>query len=155
MSTNVSAPTMLRVSRLIKAPRERVFAAWTSPDEISKWFGCGPSKVVGVTADVKVGGEYSIRVGGGDCQTGKDTGEREVRGKYVEVKKPSRLVYTWSWSNIPDLGETLVTVDFVDREGFTDVQITHELLPTAEWRDRHGYGWNAGLDKLQELMAGK
>jgi glutathione S-transferase len=155
MSSNVSTPVMLRVTRLIKAPRERVFAAWTNPAEIPKWFGCGGATISDVKVDLKVGGEYSLRLAGENCDGDKNGAERELRGKYVEVKKPSRLVYTWAWNNHPDLGETLVTIDFVDREGFTDVQITHELFPTPEWRDKHSYGWNACLDKVQELVAGK
>jgi len=52
-----------------------------------------------------------------------------------------------------EFGETLVTVDFLDRNGFTEVQITHDRFPNAEVRDRHDHGWNGCLDKLEKLAA--
>jgi uncharacterized protein YndB with AHSA1/START domain/predicted enzyme related to lactoylglutathione lyase len=141
--TTVAQPVTLRVTRLIKAPRERVFAAWTTPDEIMKWFGPKTCRVLSAKVDLRVGGEYYFRVDG-------KMGQLDLRGVYREVKPPSRLVYTWNWKGHPEVefGETLVTVDFVDRDGATEVQITHEGLPNAEQRDNHNHGWNGCLDKL-------
>ncbi|MGH7866442.1 MAG: SRPBCC domain-containing protein, partial [Candidatus Dormibacteraceae bacterium] len=77
------------------------------------------------------------------------------RGVYREVKPPSRLVYTWGWHGDPavEFGETLVTVDFLDKEGFTEVQITHDRFPNPEVRDKHNHGWNGSLDKLEERLS--
>ena len=128
MSTKVAPVATLRVTRLIKAPRERVFAAWTTPEDIVKWFGPETCQVLSAKVDLRVGGQYHFRVKGQDCNTGKDKGEIDLRGTYSEIKKPSRLVYTWHWHGSPEVefGETLVTVDFVDKEGFKEVQITHD-----------------------------
>jgi uncharacterized protein YndB with AHSA1/START domain/predicted enzyme related to lactoylglutathione lyase len=156
MSTNVATPVTLRVTRLIKAPRERVFAAWTTPEEIMKWFGPETCQILSAKVDLRVGGKYHFRVKGTDCESGKEMGERDLRGTYREVKRPSRLVYTWGWQGDPDveLGETVVTVDFLDKEGFTEVQITHDGFPNTEARDKHNYGWNGCLDRLQKFAAG-
>ena len=54
-----------------------------------------------------------------------------------------------------EFGETLVTVDFLDRNGFTEVQITHDRFPNTDVRDRHDHGWNGCLDKLEKLAAGR
>ncbi len=155
MSTNVAPVATLRVTRIIKAPRERVFAAWTTPEEITKWFGPETCQVLSAKVDLRVGGEYHFRVKGQDCTTGEEKGELDLRGVYREVKRPGRLVYTWNWHGDPavEFGETVVTVDFLDKEGFTEVQITHDRFPSAEVRERHSYGWNGCLDKLEKRLA--
>jgi uncharacterized protein len=157
MSTNVAPVATLRVSRLIKASRERVFAAWTTPEEIMKWFGPETCRVLSAKVDLKVGGAYHFRVKtGGGCDSGQSEGEMELRGVYREIKQPARLVYTWNWQGDAEMefGETLVTVDFLDKEGFTEVQITHDRFPNAEIRDKHNYGWNGCLDKLEKQFGG-
>jgi uncharacterized protein YndB with AHSA1/START domain/predicted enzyme related to lactoylglutathione lyase len=160
MSTNIAkSPATLRVTRLIKAPRERVFAAWTTPQDIMKWFGPETCRVLSAKVDLSVGGEYHIRVKSEQMASKPElncpSGELELRGVYREVKRPSRLVYTWNWKGAEavEFGETLVTVDFLERNGFTEVQITHDRLPTAEQRENHSHGWNGCLDKLEKQMA--
>jgi uncharacterized protein YndB with AHSA1/START domain/predicted enzyme related to lactoylglutathione lyase len=152
MSTKLAPEPVatLRVSRLIKAPRERVFDAWTNPAEIPKWFGPATCSVQSVEMDLRVGGAYHYRV------SSEARGTMDLHGRYQEIKRPSRLVYTWTWKNMPDLefGETLVTVDFLDKEGFTEVQITHDRLPTKEQRENHSHGWNGCLDKLENHFGG-
>ena len=149
MSTNTAqSPVTLRVTRLIKAPRERVFAAWTTPAEIVKWFGPDTCRTLSAKVDLRVGGEYHFRV------KTEQFGEMDVRGIYREVKAPGRLVYTWNWKGHPQLefGETVVTVEFVAKDGATEVQITHERFPSAEIRENHTYGWNGCLEKMERLL---
>jgi len=159
MSTKVAQDTnALRVTRLIKAPRERVFAAWTTPEDITKWFGPGTCRMLSAVVDLRVGGEYRFRVNSPECaENGAGKGEAanvmEVCGVYREITRPARLVYTWSWEPRQDFGESLVTVDFLDKEGFTEVRLTHERLPNAEQRDKHSHGWNGCLDKLEKQLA--
>src|SRR5579863_3234882 len=61
MSTKVAQTLTLEVKRLIKAPRERVFAAWTTPDAILKWLGSETCHALSAKVDLRVGGEYRIR----------------------------------------------------------------------------------------------
>jgi predicted enzyme related to lactoylglutathione lyase len=81
-------------------------------------------------------------------------GEVKLDGVFREVKRPSKLVYTWSFSGHPqlDFGESQVTVDFLDRNGATEIQITHEQLPNEEVKKDHNHGWNGSLDKLERHL---
>ncbi len=153
MSTKLATVAPLRVARLIKAPREQVFAAWTSPEAIKQWFAPEPSRVLAAEADLRVGGQYHMRVHS-HCDSGQDA-DMDLQGVYREVRRPSRLVYTWNWKGSAEMefGETLVTVDFVDKEGFTEVQLTHTGFPNDEVREKHNYGWNGCLDKLEKVVA--
>lgn len=149
MTTPVADGGALEIKRLIKAPRERVFDAWTTPSDIVKWFGSTECRTLSAHVDLRVGGEYRFRVDSGACG-----GAMEVSGVYREIERPSRLVYTWSLSN-PKLGvsETLVTVDFANVNGATEVRLRHERLPTAEQRDSHNHGWIGSFDKLEKLFS--
>ena len=148
MPTTIEKVSQLRVNRLIKAPRERVFASWTSPAELEQWFSPETCRVLSAELDPKVGGEYRLRVQAQTC------GEMEIRGVYREVRRPSRLVFTWSLSGNPNMEpcDSLVTADFLDRDGATEVQITHEDLPSEEAKRDHNQGWNGCLDKLEKHL---
>jgi len=149
MNTTTTPTVSLKVSRHIKAPRERVFAAWITPSDIVKWFGCDGSYVHSAKVDARVGGEYHFLI------KKESSGEMEVRGVYREVKSPSRIVFTWVWTGKNcggmEMGETVVTVDLFERNGGTEVQIIHEGFSGAEVRDQHSYGWNGCLDKMEKL----
>ena len=78
-----------------------------------------------------------------------------VTGTYREVDPPNRLVYTWQWETTPGATETLVTVEFHDRAGRTEIVLIHERLPDAEARARHEQGWNGCFEKLGVLVEGR
>jgi uncharacterized protein YndB with AHSA1/START domain/predicted enzyme related to lactoylglutathione lyase len=151
MNTPADAATTLVVKRFIKAPRERVFAAWTTPDDLLKWFGPKTCRVLSAQTDARVGGSYHLRVSSEAC------GELDLRGVYQEVKVPSRLVFTWNWSGNPaaEIGESVVTVNFIEADGGTDVHLIHERLPNAPARDNHSHGWNGCFDKLDLHFGGE
>jgi uncharacterized protein len=146
MSTKVAQTLTLEVKRLIKAPRERVFAAWTTPDQILKWFGSEECQALSAKMDLRVGGEYQIH-----------THTMEVGGVFQEVKRPSRLVYSWNWRSVnaptSEMGDTIVTVDFIEADGATEVRLRHEGFADTESRDKHNYGWKGCFDKLEKLFA--
>jgi len=149
ITTTAQPPINLQITRLIKAPRERVFAAWTNPADIVKWFGCGDSRAASAKVDLRVGGEYLIHIKKGTER------EFDVRGVYREIKSPSRLVFTWGWFGTEGMDgeETVVTVDLIDRNGSTEVQLSHDLFTSVESRDGHSFGWNAGLDHMEKFLA--
>jgi len=74
-----------------------------------------------------------------------------VSGTYVEVQPPSRLVYTWQWGHRED--ETLVTVEFNDRDGGTELVLTHERFRDEPDVTLHGEGWDGCFTRLGELLA--
>ena len=150
MIETMQKSTKLRVKRLIKAPRERVFAAWTTPADIMKWFGPETCQVTSAKLNLRPSGEYNFLV------KSEKMGDVKLHGVFREVKPPSKLVCTWNFSGNPELqfGESQVTVEFLDRKGDTEVQITHEQLPSGEVKEDHKQGWNGCLDKLEKHLGG-
>src|SRR2546422_7177574 len=79
-----------------------------------------------------------------------DGTEHRLIGVYREVDPPKKLVYTWSWEDSPDMGETLVTVEFLDRAGATEVILTHEQFPPDKDATRHEQGGAGCFTKLPQ-----
>jgi len=138
--TAVSENLSLQVSRMVKAKRHRVFDAWTKPELMHLWFAPGSMTVASASADLRIGGAYHVEIKG-------DAGViHMVHGVYQEIIPNERLRFTWGWQDVPD--GSVVTVEFKDVEGGTEVILTHERLTTVEWRDRHEHGWNGCLVNL-------
>lgn len=96
----------ITVSRVIPAARRRVWAAWTSPDELAKFFGPqGTSVAMGsVTMDVREGGALRLTVIEAD-------GARVITdGIYLEVQRPQLLRWQWTASGALATGVTTITL---------------------------------------------
>src|SRR5207244_2447090 len=127
MITKTAENITLEIKRLIKAPRERVFEAWTDPERLKKWFGPDDDFVVPqVKVDLRAGGKYRIQMKSPDGEF------HTAVGMYREVKPPERLVFTWAWEKDggePDFGEVepcemLVTLEFHPRDKQTELVLT-------------------------------
>jgi uncharacterized protein YndB with AHSA1/START domain len=138
-----SSATTLKITRAFRAPRERVFRAWTTPQALTKWWGPPGYECPSAEVDLRPGGKYRLAM-----RKLPDGDVFYLSGVYREVRAPQRLIYTWSWEGQPEMGETLVTVEFLDRAGSTEVVLTHELFPTEKIRDDHNNGWSGCLDRL-------
>jgi uncharacterized protein YndB with AHSA1/START domain len=135
----------LTLKRRFKASPERVFAAWTQPDQISRWFGPAGVHVTSAEFDARVGGSFRISA------LSPEGEKHQVGGVIREVVPNRKLVYTWAWHTTPER-ESLVTVEFKpDGEG-TILTLTHEQFFDEPARDRHQFGWNGALDKLEALF---
>jgi uncharacterized protein YndB with AHSA1/START domain len=149
MSPTKAAPLQLRLERVIRADRERAFAAWTQPALLRQW-----SAPAGMTLDD--GGELDLRVGGRWRVVMVDpNGTRhEAFGTYREIRPPERLVYTHAWrEGNGSSPETTLTVEFLEVPGGTRVVLTQEGFTSPQSRDGHVGGWSSSLDQLEQLFA--
>jgi uncharacterized protein YndB with AHSA1/START domain len=146
--TATASATTLVVRRTINAPRDRVFAAWTTPEIMRRFMSTENVEIGKLSADLRVGGAFNIEM----VRAG---GSLVVRGTYREVRPPERVVYTWSWDedDIADQHESLVSVDFHDLGAKTEVVLTHERLKDQTSRDNHNEGWSAIIGNLEAMFA--
>jgi uncharacterized protein YndB with AHSA1/START domain len=148
----VDQDTVLQVQRRFDAPRERVFDAWTNPDVLRTWWSAMPTMKPGdIEVDLREGGRYRMAMV-------TDTGEvHTVTGEYKEVRRPERLVYTWTWESNPEemqgSADTIVEVDFEADGDATTVTLTHTGFASAQIRDLHTHGWNGTFDSLERALA--
>jgi uncharacterized protein YndB with AHSA1/START domain len=104
-----------------------------------------------------------VRVGGKwrGCLRSVKEGERDLwqGGKYLEVERPSRLVYTFQWEPHEDQDEndetfeTIVTILLEDQGGKTLMKFYQSVFNTTSNRDGHIGGWNSAFDRLVEYLA--
>ena len=137
------------VTREFSAPASLVFDAITKPELIKRWYG--PQGVVEVCeSDPRPGGSWRFAFTVGGKQMAKF-------GVYKEIDPPRRLVRTEHYEGW-DVGEMLMTVDLVERNGKT-MMTQRFLFPTQEVRDtimKMGVtpqGMSAFYERLDVLLA--
>lgn len=149
MATDAAqVPTIaLRMRRTFKAPRERVFRAWTDPEKLARWWGPETRTCPFAELDPRPGGRWRT------CMRAEDGAENWVQGVYREVDPPARLVFTWAWEDNGVPGhETLVTIEFHDRGDETEMVFTHEGFATEESRDLHDQGWTSSWVSFADYL---
>jgi uncharacterized protein YndB with AHSA1/START domain len=149
MATKTAEKTSLAIKRFINAPRERVYRAWTDPEQLKRWFGPENVRTINLTADVRVGGKYR-------WDLLKENGEEwACLGEYLELVPGKKIIFTWKWDDDDDWKphNSVVTIELADRDGGTELLLTHEQLPSEKSRDRHNEGWNSVLDRLEKFFS--
>jgi uncharacterized protein YndB with AHSA1/START domain len=144
----------LIIRRMLNAPPELAFKAWTSAEHIQHWMTPEPGMMVPFASmDLRVGGKFRI-------QMKKPDGEFFTAvGVFQEVKTPERLVYTWDWEKDgsgTEFGEaegkpSLITVEFLKHSKGTEMVLTHSRFATVESRDSHARGWGKILDSFAKF----
>ena len=140
-----TADQQVLITRIFEAPRERVFRAWTDPDEVAAWYGPedfdAPRERINI--DLRIGGRWEltmVRKGG--------AGEFAIGYDILELVEPELIVLR---SDVmPQVGlhePTIVRVEFHDHGPKTRVTLSDGPLP-PDGRDRAEAGWGAALDTL-------
>jgi uncharacterized protein YndB with AHSA1/START domain len=139
------------LTRVFDAPRRLLFEAWTKPEHVRRWYGCGQIVLVDCEIDLRIGGawRYTLRA--------PDGAQLTIGGVYREISPPGRLVYTEQLKR-PGFTSTeaLVTVLFAEHDGMTILTSTI-VYRSIEDRDAHlavGMERGAGetLDRLAEHL---
>jgi uncharacterized protein YndB with AHSA1/START domain len=146
----MSGPTgrfVLELTRVLPAPRERVFRALTQPDDLANWWGPRGFTTPEIALDLRVGGRYRFTMQPPD-------GEHfHLSGEFLEIDPPGRLAYTFRWDEpAPDDRETVVTLILDDVAAATELSLRQGELATEERLGLHRGGWTDSLDKLSALL---
>jgi uncharacterized protein YndB with AHSA1/START domain len=143
-----AAAVTLIVRRTIRASTERLFDAWTQPEQLKQWWGPASVDCIDAKVDLRVGGRYRI------ANQFPDGKVLWIAGEFECIERPRRLVYTWRLESAEGPPER-VTVTFEERDSGTEVVVTHERIPTKAMRDMHEQGWLGCLDGLAEFLSGE
>ena len=148
----------LVIERTLKASPERVFDAFTDPEQLTQWwwpkgFTCPAAQV-----DLRVGGTYKLAMQWPDAIPTSDQFAHYMGGEYFEIDRPHRLLMSGRAVN-DDQGElfaTLIEVTLEEHHGGTALtmrQSYFDPMPPAEALGGAEQGWNEQLDKLEQLLA--
>ncbi|MEK6278138.1 MAG: SRPBCC domain-containing protein [Actinomycetota bacterium] len=136
------------MTRVLPAPRPRVFRAITEPDELAKWWGPEGFTAPSIDLDLRVGGSYRI------AMQPPEGDLFHLSGEFREVDPPARLAYTFRWEDPdPDDQETVVTLSLEDRGESTGLALDQGPFLTEGRLALHTEGWTDGLDRLEQLMS--
>jgi uncharacterized protein YndB with AHSA1/START domain len=143
---------VLVIERTFDAPREMVWDAFTKTEHLINWMGPRVYPAASFEADVRVGGKWR------GCLRSVEAGKPDLwqGGKYLEVERPSRLVYAFEWDKryaADETFETIVTVLLEDRGGKTLMKFYQSVFNTTSNRDGHNGGWTSAFDRLDEYLA--
>lgn len=144
----------LRLTRLIDAPREAVWRAWTDPELLKRWFAPLPYTTPEAAFDLRPGGASTI------VMQAPDGTRMPNRGQFLEVTPHERLVftdaYTGDWT--PREGKPFMTVvlTFEDDGGRTryTARVLHWTREDREAHEAMGFhqGWATCAEQLAALV---
>ena len=148
MTAKTTDKTSLEITRFINAPRDRVYAAWTDPVQLKEWWGPKEVRTLQIVADTRVGGKYRWDV------VNQEGEKMSCLGEYKELVPGKKVVFTWKWDDDADWKDydSVVSVEFSDRDGGTELRLTHVQLPSEASRDRHTGGWNSVIDRFEQYI---
>ena len=150
MEPRLAEKPSLTLTRSYPVAPEKVWRAWTDAEAVRKWWGPGPGEPVSTAElDVRVGGRFRIVFGGPDGKA------HECAGVYREVVPNRKLVFTWCWPNTTPERVSVVTVEFKEVKGKTELIFKHEQLFDEKVRDDHQRGWTGVLAKLDHFLTGE
>ena len=140
----------LVVVRVISAPPQSVYKAWTEPELMRQWLAPEPNVVISVDNQLKAGGKLHI------IMQSPDGDQHIIRGEYQALIPHRYIAKTWCYSGpvaiIRDI-ETLleVTLTAVD-DVKTELTLTQRRLKTKSACDAYQADWPSCLDKLQNIF---
>jgi uncharacterized protein YndB with AHSA1/START domain len=143
-----AADQEVRITRVFDAPRQRVFRAWTDPDEVTAWYGPEAFETPRerIHIDLRVGGRYELTMvqpGGAEFAIGYEI---------LELVEPELIVLRSD--PMPEVGmhqPTVTRVELEDLGGRTRMTLTDGPYTESVHAEA---GWNAAFDKLAALVAG-
>jgi uncharacterized protein YndB with AHSA1/START domain len=132
-------PDAVSASIHIDASPERVYEYFTRPDAMTLWMG------EHARLEPEPGGRFEVSIRGA-----------EVRGLYLELEPPRRLVVSWGYdgSELLPAGASTVEVRLIADAGGTRVELDHRDLPEPEVRG-HRLGWDHYLARLELAGSGR
>ena len=133
---NAMGPFRISVQKTYDASPERVFHAWTDPENVKAWLSLGGDTSIDPRPD---GLFYVGMLWGGNILP--------HYGRYLRVEAPRLLEFTWV-SETTRGKETVVTLEFVQRGKQTELKLTNEGLPDEDSAQKHAEGWTHFLDTL-------
>lgn len=136
------------LTRVFNAPRRRVFEAWTKPEHVRRWYGCGAFTLTVCEIDLRVGGAYRYTM------RAPDGVDHTMQGVYREITPPGRLVYTEQYVTPGSTSnEALVTVILAEHDGMTTLTSTVLHQSRAD-RDGHlNSGMESGAAETYDRLA--
>ncbi|MGK9234490.1 SRPBCC family protein [Inquilinus limosus] len=154
MTATPASDRELVLTRLIDAPREKLFRAWTEPELMKQWFVPRPWTTPVIEVDLRPGGSNLI------VMRSPEGNEFPNRGVYLEIVENEKLVFTDAYTKAWEPSEKPFftgIITFEDESGKTryTARALHWTVADREEHEKMGFheGWGQCADQLAELVA--
>ena len=153
-TTTTEDDAELRITRVFDASRERVFRAWTDPDDVAMWFSPAPLTTPreSVRIDLRVGGRYELTM------VMPDGAASPLGFEIVELDPPGLLVLRAD--PMPEAGMAEPTLVRIELEDETSGACARTRMTLSDGPYPTGFGvhaergWRSAFDKLASVVAG-
>ncbi len=139
----------LVMTKKFSASIEDVFASWTEPEELARWYGPEGFTVDIHTFELRAGGTYRLTM------IAPDGKKHVLRGTFKMITKPTHVSFTWQWENGSEGGlpehETLVEIDLKEVGESVEMTFTHSGFLDTNMQQLHNQGWTSSFVKLDAL----
>lgn len=150
----------VRISHLFDADRESVFKAWTTPEQLAKWYAPDGCTITFNAIDIRKGGQYH------SCIWNPSYGNCWCKGTYLEIDFPERIVFTMEVTDekandvtpveagmSPDWPQvTIVTITFQEFGSQTKM-LLHQTVPELLARETGAYpSWIQMFNRLNQML---
>lgn len=153
MTLTLPSDLEIQMTKVLNAPRQRVWEAWTQPEHIQHWWGPKGSTLPICEVDLRPGGAWRF------VEHSADGNEYPFQGEYLEVSPPERLVHTFVLDVEPFNAQgCVVTVTFEDLGDQTRVTETLRFESKADRDAAIESGMESGAsqsyERLEAYLAG-
>lgn len=148
---------VILISRVVDAPRDLVFEAFTNPKHLTRFWGPKGFDCTDCKVDLRVGGSFSI------LMRGPDGNSYPAVGIYEEVTPPEQIVYSGTANEGHPCGggippRSTVTMRFTEEGAKKTKIVVHSLLQTSADKEAaiaggFSIGWNDSIDRLEAFLA--
>lgn len=133
------------VRRTFSSPRQRVFHAFSSAENIAHWLTPDSSiKMTVLAMTFEPQGRFRLQY------DELDGGHDIVGGIFQHIQSPEKLIFSWIWEAPHEFANmaTQVTVEFIDQGDQSEVVLTHRKFLSQDACERHQQGWEGALANL-------
>lgn len=162
-STPTAPKQNIVVKRIVDAPLELVWKAWTDPEHVKRWWGPKDYTSPAAKIDFRVGGRYVFAMRAPAEQGGQDS---YTAGVYKKIVPMELLEFTQGLSDQdgnpidpaqigmpPDFPKEIrTTIVFKDKRGMTELTITEHGWPPSQMMVYSLAGMHQSIDKLADSV---
>jgi uncharacterized protein YndB with AHSA1/START domain len=138
----------LLIVRTFDAPVSLVFRIWEKREHMIRWLGPENFTCTSLDLDFRPDGAWRA------CIESEAHGKSWMGGRFREIERDRRIVYTFAWDARDDQPsvETIVTVTFEEKDGKTVQSFRQTPFMTVSARDGHVQGWNSCFNREQAYV---
>ena len=152
--TQVNPELDLTITRVIRAPRQAIWRAWTDPAQLAQWWIPAPARCQVQALDIRPGGAFETLY----SEDGEDFGPH-VSGCFLDVLEGERLVFTdtllagWRPAEAPFMTAVITLRDHAEGTEYA-AHVMHRSQADRDTHEEMGFfdGWGTVIEQLAALV---